>query len=179
MTISISSADAPERVGNAAQARGEFAQTLARPKQRRLRIPARRRLDQRTQIIEQARIHLAQRLASAARPAHAVHILYLPSTQFAQPTTDRAARQACGAHDSTNAATTGCYSLGCRQTPQAALVQHRSKRFEPLADGRFINHADMIYASQLRWNPSHWGSQKSIQLFADGALADLKVSDDC
>jgi hypothetical protein len=30
----------------------------------------------------------------------------------------------------------------------------------------------MIYASQLRWNPSHWGSQKSIQLFADGALVE-------
>jgi hypothetical protein len=83
----------------------------------RLRITARRRLDQRTQIIEQARIRLAQRLASAAWPAHAVHIRYLPSAQFAQPATDRAARQACGAHDSADAAASRCYCLGRRQTP--------------------------------------------------------------
>jgi hypothetical protein len=63
----------------------------------------------------------------------------------------------------------GCYSLGRRQTPEAALVQYRSERLEPLTDRRFVNHADRICVSELRGNPCQQRSQKSIQLFAVSA----------
>jgi hypothetical protein len=66
LTASIGAAD---RVAHVAQALTELAQALACPKQQRLRIVPGLWLDQRAKIIEQTRIRLAQRLATATGPA--------------------------------------------------------------------------------------------------------------
>ena len=53
------------------QAAGQVAQALGRPQQRPFRIATRRRLDQSTQVIEQAWIRFGERLAPGSWPAHA------------------------------------------------------------------------------------------------------------
>ena len=73
---------AADFVAHVAQAPAELAQALACPQQRRLRVAPRLRLDQATQIVEQARIGLAHRLAPAARAANSCHIGRLAGAQF-------------------------------------------------------------------------------------------------
>ena len=135
---------AADPMTHVAQALAELAQALASPQQRRLRIAPRLRLDQRAQIIEQARIRLAQRLATTARPAYPLHIGRFTRAQFGQSTSDRATRDARGTHDRNNPAMSGRRRLGCRETPPSALVQHRRERLKALAYGRFVNHAKTI-----------------------------------
>ena len=65
---------AADLMAHGAQRFAELAQALAGPQQRRLRVAARCRLDQRAQIVDEFRIGFARRLAAAARPAHARHI---------------------------------------------------------------------------------------------------------
>src|SRR4030081_1860835 len=95
-------------------------------------------------INEQACIRLAHRLATAAWPAYPLRIRRLTRAQFVQSTADRAARDARGAHDCADPAMPGRRRLGCRKPPPPALVEHRSKRLEALANGRFVNHARTI-----------------------------------
>jgi hypothetical protein len=109
-----------------------------------LRIAARLRFDQHAQIIEQAGIRLAHRLATAARPAYPLRIRRLTRAQFGQSTSDRAARDACGTHDRNDPAMPGRRRLRCCKTPPPALVEHRSKRLVALAYGRFVNHPKTI-----------------------------------
>jgi hypothetical protein len=127
-----------------AQALAKLAQALASPPQRRLRIAPRLRLDQRAQIIQQARIRLAQRLTTAARPAYPLHVRRLTRAQFGQSMSDRATRDTRGAHDRNNPTMSGRRRLGCRKTPSPALVEHRTESLKALAYGRFVNHAKTI-----------------------------------
>ena len=131
-------------MAHGAQTLAELTQALASPQQRRLRIAARARFDQRAQIINQARIRLAQRLTTAARPAYPFHVRPLAGPQFGQPTSDRAARDTRGTHDRDNPAVPGRCRLGCRKPPPSPLVEHRSERLEALAYGRFVNHTKTI-----------------------------------
>jgi hypothetical protein len=135
---------AADRMAHVAQALAELAQALASPQQRRLRIAARLWLDQRAQIIKQTRIRLAQKLTTTARPAYPLHIRRFARAQFRQSTTDRATRDARGAHHRNNPAMSGRRRLGCRKTPPPALVKQRSERLEALAYGRFVNHAKTL-----------------------------------
>ncbi len=98
-----------------------------------MRIAARLRFDQRAQIIEQALVHIAQWLATAACPAYPLHIRRLIRTQFGQSTPDRAARDARGARDRADPAMSSRRRLRCRKTPPPALVEHRSERLKALA----------------------------------------------
>ena len=135
---------AADRMTHVAQAPAELTQALASPQQWRLRIAARLRLDQRAQIIEQARIRLAQRPATAAWPAHAVTSERLACAQFGQSTSDGAARNTCSARDRTDPTTPSRFRLDRRKTPPPALVEHWSERLKALAYGRFVNHAKTI-----------------------------------
>src|SRR6202051_1742279 len=119
-----------------AQALAELAQALASPQQRRLRCASRLWLDQRAQVIEQACIRLAQRLATPAHPAHSLHIWRFASTQFGQPTSDRATRTAVGAHHRNTPAMSGRRRLGARKTPSPAFIEQRSERLKARAYGR-------------------------------------------
>jgi hypothetical protein len=109
-----------------------------------LRIAPRLRFDQRPQVVEQARIRLAQRLAAAAWPAYPLRIRHLARAQLGQSTSDRAARDARGAHDRGDPAMPGRRCLGRRKPPPTPLVEHRSERLEALVYGRFVNHAKTI-----------------------------------
>jgi hypothetical protein len=109
-----------------------------------LRIAARLRFDQHAQIIEQARIRLAQRLATAARPADPLRSGRVARTQFGQSTSDRAARDARGTHHRADPAMTRRSRLGRRKTPPPAFVKYWSKRLKALAYRRFVNHTKTI-----------------------------------
>jgi len=109
-----------------------------------LRIAPRLGFDQRAQIIEQARIRLAQRLAANAGPAYPLRIRRLTRAQFGQSTSDRAARDARGARDRADPTMPRRCRLGCRKTPPRTLVEHRNQRLKTLAYGRFVNHAKTI-----------------------------------
>ena len=60
----------PDAVAHRLQRLGQIAQTATGPQQRRLRITARRRLDQTLQVGQQRGVGLAQLLAAAARTTH-------------------------------------------------------------------------------------------------------------
>jgi hypothetical protein len=111
-----------------AQPARQLAQALAGPQKRRLRIAARLRFDQRTQIIQKARIRLAQRLAPSAQPACPPRFRPLIGPQFGQSAADRAARNARGACDRTDPAIPGRRRFGRRKPPKPTLIEHRSKR---------------------------------------------------
>ena len=102
------------------------------------------RLDQRAQIIEQACIRLAHRLATTAGPAYPLRIRRLARAQFGHSAADRAARYAGGTHDRADPAMPGRRRLSRRKPAPPALVEHRGERFEALAYGRFVNHAETI-----------------------------------
>jgi hypothetical protein len=112
----------------------ELAQALAGPQERRLWIAARLRLDQRAQIIEQARIRLAQRLATTPRSAHPLRIDRLAGTQFVERPTNGAARQARGTRHRCNTTAARRHRLGRRKPPPTPLVEHMNDRRKPLSD---------------------------------------------
>jgi hypothetical protein len=64
--------------------------------------------------------------------------------QFIQPTADRAARNARGAHHSAHPAKPSGYCFSRRKTPPTLLVKHRSERFKPQPNRRFVNHPNLI-----------------------------------
>ena len=144
---------AADLVAHVAQALAELAQALACPQQRRLRIAPRLRLDQSTQIVEQARIGLAHGLAPAARAANSSHIGRLAGAQFPQATTDRAARNSCRAIDRPDPAKARRHSLGCRKAPPSAFVEHRRQRLIALSYRRLVNHDTTIDSLSNSRNP--------------------------
>jgi hypothetical protein len=103
--LTASIAVRPIAWAHVAQALTELAQALACPKQQRLRIVPGLWLDQRAKIIEQTRIRLAQRLATATGPADPLCIGCLARAQFRRSMSDRAARDAHGAHHRADAGT--------------------------------------------------------------------------
>src|ERR1035437_4007660 len=109
-----------------------------------LPIAPRRRRDQRAQIIEKTRIHIHQGLASATRPTDSLCIRLLAAAQFLERAPNGAARDPGGARYRADPSATARQGLGRRKTPPSALVQHRTERLKPLADGRFINHRAML-----------------------------------
>jgi len=100
-----------------------------------LGIAAGVRFDQRTQIIQQARIGLDQRLATTARPSNAARVERLSTAQLHQPATDSATRHTRGTRHCTDPAAPSRHCLGRRKTSPGPLVEHWRKRLEPNPDG--------------------------------------------
>jgi hypothetical protein len=133
--------------------RREPAQALARPAQRRLRIAARRRLDQSLQIRNQRDILRHCRLTSTAQTANTPRQQILAAGQFLQPAADRARRHTgCRRHRS-DPAIASRDSLGGGNQPTATLIQERRNRFKPLTDRKYVNHNYKIRYSQSFGNP--------------------------
>jgi len=84
------------------------------------------------------------RVTTATRVAHALGVRRIAIRQFIQATTDRAARNAGGAHHRANPAGPGRHRFGGRKTPPALLVKDRSQDLEAQPNRRFINHANLI-----------------------------------
>src|SRR4051812_49476458 len=83
---------APDTVALGNQRPRQLRQALARPTQRRHRIAARVRLDQRQQIRNQCGILRHPLLAAAAATTHTPEIQHVSGGQFLQAATDRAGR---------------------------------------------------------------------------------------
>src|ERR1700751_2022991 len=77
---------APDGVAHVPQALAELSKALAGHQERRLVGAARRRFKKRAQILQQACVRLAHRLAAAARPAHALRVNLLAArNSFSAP----------------------------------------------------------------------------------------------
>src|SRR5664279_5542451 len=107
----------------AAQAFGKIAEALAGPEQWRLRVAARRRFDQRAQIVEQAGIGLGRRLVASARPADTVRIGRLAAAQFGESPSNRAAGDARRSPHRHDPAASRGTSLRPRKEPPPSLVE--------------------------------------------------------
>src|SRR5262249_51807373 len=128
-----------------AQALAELAQALARPLQRGLRIAAGIGLDQRAQILHQAGIRRAERLAPIAWPAHAAfrHIFPAQSGKTRR------------LHHRADSAVPSRYRLSRTKTATAALVQLRREHLETLPNRPFINHPTLISYCESTGNPAN------------------------
>jgi hypothetical protein len=159
---------AADLMAHVAQALRNLAQALAGPQQRRLRIAACLRLDQRPQIIDQFGIGFGERLAAAAMPTHAAAVRRVTRRHLVQTAADRAASDPGRAHHRGDTPWTRRDGLGCRKTTPALLVQYRSERLEAQSNRRFVNHPNLVSCDGSPGNP---GAQKKlmIHLFPDEA----------
>ena len=130
---------------------GQPSHALAGPSQWRLRIPARRRFDQRFEIREQARVLGNRRLAPRPRPPDPLGRLIL--RQFLQTAPDRARRHAgCRRHRG-NATISRSKRLGRSDQTTAPFIQKRRHRGKPLSDGFNIDHHHKIWYDDWVVNP--------------------------
>ena len=121
------------------------------PPQRRLRIPPRRRFDQRFKIRNQCRILYYRRLASGPRTPNPIRWFVL--RQFPQTPPDGARRHAgCHRHRG-NATITRGKRLRRRDQTTAAFVEKRRYRGKPLPDGLNIDHYYNIWYERKVVNP--------------------------
>jgi hypothetical protein len=97
-----------------------------------------------TEIVQQAGVGLAQRLASAAGAARTIVFQRFAVTQFGERAPNRAARNASGAGNRADAAATGAQSLRRSQAPPPPLVQQAIERLKPQSYRRFVNHTAIL-----------------------------------
>src|SRR5271169_2981629 len=121
----------------------QSAHTLAGPSQRRSRVTACRRFDQRFEIPDQSGILGDRRFASRSRPPNALRGL-LPR-QFLQPPPDRARCNPGRHRDRRNPSITHGERLGRRDQTTAAFVKKGRHRRKPLSDGFDIDHYHNIW----------------------------------
>src|SRR5271165_1981174 len=121
---------ATDFVAQATESMGKIAQAFGCPQKRRLRIAASDRFNQRSQIVDKARIRFDQWLATPAGPANSIRHKRLTVTPLIECAPDRTACQAGGTRHSADPAVTSCCRFGRRKTPPSALVQHRIERLE-------------------------------------------------
>src|SRR5215471_10051933 len=113
----------------------------------------------------------AQWLATATRAAHALAVGRIAIGQFIQAATDRAARNAGGAHHSTDPAGASRHCFSRRKATQAVLIKHRSHHLKAQPNRRFIDHLNLISCCESSGNPvPEKNSVRPIHLFPDGAL---------
>src|SRR6516225_11841336 len=120
-----------------------MSDALAGPPQRRLRIPAAGRLDQRLKIGAQCWVLENRWLASRPRPPNPRRGFGL--LQFLQTPSDRARRHAgCPRHRG-NATIPRGKCLGRRDQTTAAFVEKRCHRGKPLTNGFNLDHHYKIW----------------------------------
>jgi len=124
--------------------------TLAGPSQRRSRVTARRRLDQRFEIPERGGILGDRGFASRCRPPNALRGLL--SRQFLQPPSDRARCNPGRHRDRRNLSITRGECLGHREQTTAPFVKKGRHRRKPLADGFDIDHHHNIWYGKILVN---------------------------
>src|SRR6266481_1752417 len=126
---------------------------LAGPPQRRLRIPACRRFNQRLKIRQQGRLFGSCRLAS--RPGSPNPLRRLVLRQFLQTPPNRARRHAgCHRHRG-NATITRSKRLRRRDQTTAAFVEERRQCRKSLSDGFNIDHHHNIWYEKTVVNQNY------------------------
>ena len=104
------------------------AHALAGPAQRRVRIPRRRRFDERVQISQQRRIDRRRALAAPARSARPFRGERRIRAEFLQPALDRGARDSGGAFDQRDAPVPERARFGRRPQAPRSLGEQRCQR---------------------------------------------------
>ena len=151
---------------------GQPPQALACPAQRRLRVAARTRLNQRAQIAQQRCILHHRRLAPAARAPNPIQIGWLRRRQLSQSPPDRARRNAGCRRYRSDPAIAGRRRFGRRYQPPSAFVEKRRDCRKSLPDRFDINHPHKIWGSCAPENPISICRQNPIHLISDGPLVD-------
>src|SRR6202047_3831302 len=129
----------------------QAAHALAGPPQRRLRITAGRRLDQRLEIWEQRRVLANRRLAPRSRPPNPLGGLVL--RQFLQASSDRARRYPGRHRHRRDPPITRGERLGRRDQTTTPFIKKRGHCRKPLSDGFDIDHHHNIWYGQTVVNP--------------------------
>src|SRR5450755_973468 len=119
----------------------DLLQALRAPPQRRLRIPARLRIDQRLQRRHQPRIGLRQPRPPRPRPTDPPHIQPRPLPHLRDPTHHRVLTDPRRPHNRRDPTTPMRPRLRSRPQPPLTLVQLRTQSSIPLGNLRFIDHA--------------------------------------
>src|SRR6266446_4789529 len=129
----------------------QSAHALAGPPQRRFRVTACRRFDQRFEIPDQGGILGDRRFASRSWPPNALRGL-LPR-QFLQPPPDRARCNPGRHRDRRNPSITRGERLGRRDQTTAPFVKKGRHRRKSLADRFDIDHYHNIWCGKMVVNP--------------------------
>src|SRR6202521_5295047 len=133
------------------QFRGELAQAFAGPAQRRHRLAARRRFDQRIEVIKKLRVYLNKRLATAARASNAT--FFERCRQVLQAPPDRTRRTSRNTRDGGNPAIARGLRFARRKKTPASFVEMRRQARVALSHRIFINHLATIRAFPPNRNP--------------------------
>src|SRR6478672_7282846 len=141
------------------------AHALARPEQRRLRIAARGRLNQRAEIRKQRRILRNMPLAPTTAAPNAIQ--FARPRQFSQATPNRARSNPRRHRHRRDPAIARGRCLRRRNHTPTALVQERRYRRKSLPDRLDINHHHTIWYSCPLENPTSTNQQIPIRLFSD------------
>src|SRR5262249_16185235 len=111
-----------------------------------------------------------QRLRPPPGGAQALPVGPTATANFIKATTDRAARNAGGAHHSTDPAGASRHCFSRRKATQAVLIKHRSQHLKAQPNRRFIDHLNLISCCESSGNPvPAKNSVRPIHLFPDGA----------
>jgi hypothetical protein len=124
-----------------AQRRGEMPHAPRRPDQQRLRIAAAASFDQPLEILQQRRVDIGQRVASASTPTHAARLQTLARLKLGDPLTDRRHRDPRRSRRRSNPAAASRARLTGRPQPPLTLIELARQRPELHADRDLINHA--------------------------------------
>src|SRR5476651_2141531 len=145
------------------------AHALARPAQWRLRVAARRRLDQCSKISQQRRILRHRRLAATTGTPNAIQRERF--RQRAQATPDGARRNTRRCRNGGDPAIPCGGGFSRRNHTPTALVEERRHRRKSLPDRLDINHLHTIWYSRRLENPTSAVQNIPIRLFSDRLLA--------
>ena len=142
--------------------------------QRRCRITACRRLDQRLEIGEQRGVLGNRRFASGSRPPDPLRGLV--SRQFLQTPPDRARRNPGCHRDRRDPAITRGERLGRRDQTAAPFIEKRGHRRKPPSDGSDIDHyhniwysSEVIYLTLSKVDSIIFGRALTISVAREGA----------
>ncbi len=146
----------------------QLRQALHRPAQRRHRIAARIRLDQRQQIGNQRGILRHPLLAATTGTADPTQVKHLGIGQFLQPPANRAGRHAGGARYRRNATIPGRLGFCRREHAPGTLVQVLRKRRIAPANRGDVDHPYGVSNSAGQRNQSIATRSHSIRLSTEG-----------
>ena len=119
---------------------GNRPRALTNPSQRRLRVPARLRIDQPFQRLHQVRIGLRDGLASRPGPTNAAHQRPAPSLDFANTLGDGLARQATGAPHQRNSSIAQAHGfIGGHDAARAFIQMWPNRTKLPLQFGQGVH----------------------------------------
>ena len=129
-----------------------------RPRQRRLRIPARAILHQRQQRRHQPGTGPGQLLAAPARPADAPLRRDLPRSRLRRPVRDRLPRRPGHLRHRRDPAVPGRPRHRAQRQPPGLLIQHRQQQLQ-LRPHKL--HQIRVRAHSSRWVLAAWGSRET------------------